>query len=164
MRGFTNQKLFSYVSGGIKSPFFMTNNIYKKQTKKINLEFINLATIYKKEEDFSDDEIKFFINENKDQLKEEHLDFSYIKISPQNLIGSKEFNELFFKKIDELENNILNDVPFNNLIKEIKIQPKKGLTLIWPSEWTHLHKGSITNETKYIITGWLHFPDDIEGV
>ena len=30
-----------------------------------------------------------------------------------------------FKKIDELENNILNDVPFNDLIKEIKIQPIK---------------------------------------
>ena len=36
------KKLFFYVSGGIKSPFFMTNNIYKKQTKKINLDFINL--------------------------------------------------------------------------------------------------------------------------
>ena len=46
----------------------------------------------------------------------------------------------------------------------IKIKPVQGLTLIWPSEWTHLHKGSITNETKYIITGWINFPDDIEGV
>ena len=119
------KKLFSYISGGIKSPFFMTNNIYKKQTKKINLDFINLENIYKKEKDFSDDEIKFFINENKDQLKEEHLDFTYIKINPQNLIGSEEFNELFFKKIDELENNILNGVPFNDLTKELKIQPIK---------------------------------------
>ena len=57
--------------------------------------------------------------------KEEHLDFTYIKINPQNLIGSEEFNELFFKKIDELENNILNGVPFNDLIKELKIQPIK---------------------------------------
>ena len=119
------KKLFSYVSGGIKSPFFMTNNIYKKQTKKINLDFINLKNVYKKEEDFSDDEIKFFINKNKDQLKEEYLDFTYIKINPQNLIGSEEFNELFFEKIDELENNISNGVPFNDLIKELKIQPIK---------------------------------------
>ena len=47
---------------------------------------------------------------------------------------------------------------------DIKIKPIKGLTLIWPSEWTHLHKGSITNEIKYILTGWLHFPDNISGV
>ena len=44
-----------------------------------------------------------------------------------------------------------------------KIKPKKGLTLIWPSEWTHMHKGSITDEVKYIITGWMHFPDKNDG-
>ena len=124
------KKLFSYVSGGIKSPFFMINNIYKKQTKKINLDFINLENVYKKKEDFSDYEIKLFINKNKDQLKEEYLNFTYIKINPQNLIGSEEFNELFFKKIDELENNILNGVPFNDLIKEFKIQPIKRTNYI----------------------------------
>jgi prolyl 4-hydroxylase len=34
----------------------------------------------------------------------------------------------------------------------------KGQTLIWPSDWTHSHKGIIsqTNE-KYIITGWWSF-------
>tara|TARA_B100001540_G_scaffold143315_1_gene127178 strand:+ start:6928 stop:7554 length:627 start_codon:yes stop_codon:yes gene_type:complete len=44
---------------------------------------------------------------------------------------------------------------------KIKVKPKKGLTLIWPSEWTHMHRGSITNEIKYIITGWIHFPDNL---
>jgi peptidyl-prolyl cis-trans isomerase D len=103
----------------------MTNNIYKKQTKKINLDFINLENIYKKKENFSDDDIKSFINENKEQLKEEYIDFTYIKINPQNLIGSEEFSELFFQKIDKLENNISNGVDFNDLIKEIEIQPIK---------------------------------------
>jgi prolyl 4-hydroxylase len=37
---------------------------------------------------------------------------------------------------------------------------KKGLTLIWPSDWTHLHKGQISkNKTKYILTGWLNYRD-----
>tara|TARA_B100001059_G_scaffold207396_1_gene218846 strand:+ start:784 stop:1416 length:633 start_codon:yes stop_codon:yes gene_type:complete len=41
----------------------------------------------------------------------------------------------------------------------IDVQPKKGLTLIWPAEWTHAHKGNlIKTGSKYIITGWLHFP------
>ena len=35
---------------------------------------------------------------------------------------------------------------------------KKGLTLIWPSDWTHLHRGQVSNsETKYILTGWLNY-------
>jgi len=41
----------------------------------------------------------------------------------------------------------------------IKIKPKIGKTLIWPAEWTHAHAGEILKSgTKYIITGWMHFP------
>ena len=34
----------------------------------------------------------------------------------------------------------------------------KGLTVIWPAHWTHVHKG-VTNyvSDKYIITGWYSF-------
>jgi len=42
---------------------------------------------------------------------------------------------------------------------DLDIKPKKGLTIIWPAEWTHAHKGNIINAgSKYIITGWLSFP------
>ena len=42
---------------------------------------------------------------------------------------------------------------------DLDIKPQKGLTLIWPAEWTHAHKGNILNSGhKYIITGWLNFP------
>ena len=42
--------------------------------------------------------------------------------------------------------------------QKLKIQPKKGLTVIWPTDWTHTHRG-IPSKTqdKYIITGWLNF-------
>jgi len=32
---------------------------------------------------------------------------------------------------------------------------KKGLTLIWPANWTHTHRGQISKtKEKYIVTGW----------
>jgi hypothetical protein len=42
--------------------------------------------------------------------------------------------------------------------QNLKIQPRKGLTVIWPADWTHTHRGipSMTQE-KYIITGWLNY-------
>ena len=41
----------------------------------------------------------------------------------------------------------------------ISIKPEVGKTLIWPAEWTHAHSAGIINTgTKYIITGWMHFP------
>jgi len=46
---------------------------------------------------------------------------------------------------------------------DLEIQPKKGLTLIWPAEWTHAHKGGLLHgDSKYIITGWIHFPDNLK--
>jgi prolyl 4-hydroxylase len=39
--------------------------------------------------------------------------------------------------------------------QKIKIKPEKGLTIIWPVEWTHLHRGCVSKtQEKYIITGW----------
>ena len=40
---------------------------------------------------------------------------------------------------------------------DLEIYPQQGLTLIWPAEWTHAHKGNkIISGSKYIITGWLN--------
>ena len=55
----------------------------------------------------------------------------------------------------------LNDV--NDGGTEFKLQnlitpAKKGLTLIWPTDWTHTHRGVISNtQDKYIITGWFSY-------
>ena len=41
---------------------------------------------------------------------------------------------------------------------DLDVQPRKGLTLIWPAEWTHAHKGNVLKDkSKYVITGWMHF-------
>ena len=39
--------------------------------------------------------------------------------------------------------------------QKLKIKPKKGLTVIWPVDWTFTHRGIISKtQDKYIITGW----------
>ena len=42
--------------------------------------------------------------------------------------------------------------------QKIKTKCKKGLTLIWPSAFTHTHRGIISKRNeKYIITGWFSY-------
>ena len=42
--------------------------------------------------------------------------------------------------------------------QKFKAKPKKGLTLIWPSDWTCTHRGIPSpTETKYIVTGWFSY-------
>ena len=44
------------------------------------------------------------------------------------------------------------------LHQNIKIKPEKGLTLMWPADWTHTHRGVVSmTEEKYIATGWFVF-------
>jgi prolyl 4-hydroxylase len=44
--------------------------------------------------------------------------------------------------------------------QKLKFQPKKGLTVIWPADWTHTHRGIVSmTQEKYIITGWLNYID-----
>ena len=57
----------------------------------------------------------------------------------------------------------LNDVPDGGTMfrdQDIIIPAKKGLTLIWPAGFTHVHKGQITDKhEKQIVTGWFSFND-----
>jgi hypothetical protein len=42
--------------------------------------------------------------------------------------------------------------------QNLHIRPTKGLTLIWPADWTFTHCGLVSNsETKYIVTGWISY-------
>jgi len=55
----------------------------------------------------------------------------------------------------------LNDVPNGGtkfFHQNIVTPARKGLTLIWPVDWTHVHTGQISETSeKYIITGWVHY-------
>jgi len=43
------------------------------------------------------------------------------------------------------------------LYQKITTPSKKGLTLIWPVDFTHTHRSEICNEEKIITTGWFKF-------
>ena len=55
----------------------------------------------------------------------------------------------------------LNDVPKGGThfkYQDLIVPAKKGLTLIWPTDFTHTHKGQITKKhEKYILTGWMGY-------
>jgi len=40
-------------------------------------------------------------------------------------------------------------------------KPEEGKLLIWPADWTHLHRGHTSDtQTKYILTGWINYKNN----
>ena len=124
LRGRELQKnLFDYIGGGTTSPKFLIKKLYEEENKKLEIDFLDLKDFYKKKNEITDIELKNFINENKDQLKVEYIDFSYAIINPKNLIGVDDFNQSFFDKIDQIEVDISNEVDFESILSNLNISP-----------------------------------------
>jgi peptidyl-prolyl cis-trans isomerase D len=117
------KELFTYISGGAKSPKFLIDKYFRENNRKLDIEFINLNKFYKKNSEFTDKEIKIFIDENSDKLEQDFVDFSYAIITPKNLIGLDEFNQAFFDAIDEIDNKISKNIDFKTIINELNIKP-----------------------------------------
>mgnify|MGYP001430571099 FL=1 len=117
------KNLFDYMGAGTISPQFLIDRLYEEENKKLEVDFINLKDFYKKKNEFTNDDLKKFINENKDQLKIEYVDFNYAIINPKNLIGIDEYNQSFFDKIDQIEVDISNEVQFNTIVSNLNITP-----------------------------------------
>ena len=71
--------------------------------------------------------MKEFLDENKEQLKVEYVDFNYAIINPKNLIGVDEFNQSFFDKIDQIESDISNEMSFESIISNFNILSRHSL-------------------------------------
>ena len=115
------KKLFDFIGAGTVSPKFLVKKLFENENKKLEIDFINLESFYKKDDEINNQELRKFIDENSDRLKVEYIDFKYSLINPQNLIGINEFNQEFFDKIDQIENNILNGVSFDAIISEFDL-------------------------------------------
>ena len=135
------KELFTYISGGAVSPKYLINKYFIENNRKLDINFIILNKFYKKANEFTNQEIKEFIDENSEKLKQDFIDFSYIIITPKNLIGLDEFNQAFFDAIDEIDNKISKNIDFNTIINELNIKP------IIKKDYINLeNKGTIENK------------------
>ena len=134
------KNLFSFVGAGTVSPKFLVKKLYEEENKKLEIDFINLDKFYKKKGDFTDNDLKKFLEENKENLKVDYLDFEYSIINPKNLIGVDEFNQSFFDKIDQIEIDISNEVPFNSIVSNLNLKSTKVKDFLFSSDKNEVEK------------------------
>ena len=66
---------------------------------------------------------------------------------------------VFMTYLNDVEDGGTEFLYYNKTIKA-----EKGKTIIWPSDWTHTHRGQISNtKEKTIVTGWYSYCWDEEN-
>ena len=113
--------LFDIIGAGTITPKFLVKKKFEEENKTLDVKYFEMTNLYKSKKDFTNLEIQKFVEENKDQLKREYIDFKYIILNPKNLIGLDEFNQEFFDKIDNIENKISQGDTFRSIIEKLKI-------------------------------------------
>ena len=113
--------LFDFIGAGTITPNFLIEKKFEENNKSLDIEYFDMENLYKTKDDYTTIEIEVFIDENKDQLKREYIDFKYVILNPKNLIGIEEFNQEFFDKIDSIENKISQGSAFDTILEDINV-------------------------------------------
>ncbi len=113
--------LFDFIGAGTITPNFLIEKKFEENNKSLNIEYFDMENLYKTKDDYTAIEIQEFINENKEQLKREYIDFKYVILNPKNLIGIEEFNQDFFDEIDSIENKISQGSTFDTILADINV-------------------------------------------
>jgi peptidyl-prolyl cis-trans isomerase D len=113
--------LFDLIGAGTITPEFLIEKKFEEQNKSLDLEYFSMINFYREKDDYTNLEIEKFLEENKDQLKREYIDFKYVVLNPKNLIGLEEFNQEFFDEIDKIENKISQGDAFETILENIKV-------------------------------------------
>jgi len=113
--------LFDFIGAGTITPKFLIKKKFEEENKSLELEYFAMANLYKDKDDYTNLEIQKFLEENKDELKSEYIDFKYVVLNPKNLIGLEEFNQQFFDEIDKIENKISQGNSFESILENLNV-------------------------------------------
>ncbi len=116
------KQLIDFIGGGILPSKFLINATYDKINQKRNVQLVNLNDFFKKESNFSEDQIKSYYETNKDNFKEVYKSIKILELNPKNLVNSDDFNDLFFKKIDEIDNIITQGENLNFIVQKFNLE------------------------------------------
>jgi peptidyl-prolyl cis-trans isomerase D len=116
------KQLLDLISGGIVPPKSLVNVSYDRINQKRSVELINLNDIFLKDLNFTIDEIRNFYEDNKDKYSEIYKSGKILELNPKKLVNTDDFNDLFFKKIDEIDDLIVGGEKLDSIIKNFNLE------------------------------------------
>ncbi len=116
------KQMLDFISGGISSSKFLANISYDKINQKRAIELINLNDVYKKQLNFSEKQIKTYFENNKDKYTEIYKSVKLLELNPKKILDNDEFSDLFFKKINEIDDLIIRGENLIYIIQKFNLE------------------------------------------
>ncbi len=110
------RQFLSSLSGGIAVPEKLINKEYRKENQIKTIKYIDLEKYHSKNKP-SQENIRALYEKNKKIFFTEFKTIRYAEISPEKIIGNTEFDKIFFKQLDKIENNLLDGMTFDEVAK-----------------------------------------------
>ena len=83
----------------------------------------------KKKLNFSNKQIKMYFENNKDKYIKIYKSIKLLELSPKKLVDNNEFNDLFFKKIDEIDDLIFGGEKLNYIVEKFNLEKPNSFTI-----------------------------------
>ena len=122
-------QLLNFIGGGIVPSHFVVNLAYDKINQQRDIEFINLNDIFKNKFNFSENNIQSYYNQNKETFIDIYKTINFAKLDPRILSGGNEFNDLFFQKIDEIDDLIVEGKSLKYISKKYNLESSTSFTI-----------------------------------
>ena len=106
------RQFLSSISGGTVIPEILIINEFKKENQIKTIQYIDLEKYHSKDRP-TEKSKKELYERNKNVFFKEFKSLKYAEITPEKISGNKEYSEIFFKKLDAFENDILDGQTFN---------------------------------------------------
>ena len=123
------KQLLDFIGGGASPSKFLVNISYDKINQKRVIELINLNDVFKIQLNFSEDQIKTYFENNKNKYNKIYKSVKLLELSPKKLVDNNEFNDLFFKKIDEIDDLIFGGEKLNYIIQKFNLEKPNSFTI-----------------------------------
>ena len=120
--------LFDYISGGIIPSNFLVNIDYNKANQEREIVLINLNKVFEKKINISENEIESYFKKNKDSFLDEFRTIKYFKLNPKNLTGNNEFSNLYFNRIDEIDDFIVQGKKIDFILNKFNLENPATIT------------------------------------
>ena len=143
------KQLLNFIGGGIIPGKFLVNASYDKINQKRDLESINLNKLVDEKFVYTEEQIKSYYDTNIKDFEETFKNVEILELNPKKLTGTDEYDNLFFKKIDEIDDDVTQGSNFNSIMQKFNLDSSELFN--FNKSGKDINSNKINNLSKNLI-------------